>query len=199
MTIAEDIPSVGERYSSAVRSSNLRVKLEARGDVDMMIAAGCVPDGLGATLYRLAVEFDTVRNELRDAKGLNQTERYLILSRMRTLRPAKEEIHAWAVVEATRQRFMQPDSVVAQIVARVIDAHLDPKCHHCEGRGFVGGGRHEHTGPQIICRACRGTGSRRDSIGKTREEIAFAAHLLAELGERMRSVETMMRRYLHTR
>ncbi len=187
--------AVGERYSAAIESSNLRVKAEEKGDVDLLIAAGWAPDTLGAMLYRLATEFDTVRADVRRG-ALSPVERFLILGRLKSLPAARDEIGIWACIEATRQRFMQPDSAVRVLVGRVIDVHLDPTCHVCEGRGFNGGGRHEHTGPQIICRACRGSGLRRDSVGKTEEERRFARFLLAEMAMRMQSVESMMRKYL---
>ena len=198
MSTVEDRPTTGERYSSAMESSNLRATAEKRGDVDLMIAAGWVPDTLGASLYRLAVEFDLVRMDLRHGKAMNQTERLLVLSQMKSLRSTREELGAWACIEATKQRFMQPDADVRLIVGRVLDIHLDPTCHHCEGRGFTGGGRHEHSGPQVICRACRGTGNRRANLGRTAAEIEFGAHLLAGMAEKMAIVEKMMRLFLRS-
>ncbi len=59
--LSEDRPTLGERYSSACESSNLKLSERRRGDVDMVIAAGLVREGLAATLYRLQVEYDGVR------------------------------------------------------------------------------------------------------------------------------------------
>lgn len=67
MTATDDKPTVGERYSSAVESSNLKLG-EKRGDVDFVIAAGLVEDGFGLTLYRLMTEFDQVRGPVDAAK-----------------------------------------------------------------------------------------------------------------------------------
>jgi hypothetical protein len=199
MSTVEDRPGVGERYSSAMESSNLRAEADSRGDVDLLIAAGWVPDMLGASLYRLAVEFDLVRMDLRHGKNQNQTERWLVLSQLKSLRSTREELFAWACIEATKRSFMEPDGTVRILVGQALDIHLDPTCHHCEGRGFTGGGRHEQSGPQAICRPCRGTGSRRSHIGKTADQIDFAAHMLASMSEKMTVIEKMMGRFLRTR
>ncbi len=68
MSNVEDLPpTIGERYSSACESTNLKLS-ERRGDVDMIIAAALLPDGLACTLYRLQVEFDSLRDPLDEAR-----------------------------------------------------------------------------------------------------------------------------------
>lgn len=198
MSAVEDRPTIGERYSSAMESSNLKLETEKRGDVDLMIAAGWVPDTLGAQLYRLAVEFDAVRTSIHTGKTLTPMSRYEILSRMRSLVPATLALGRHACVQATKRKFMQPDEVVLKVTGRVLDVWLDGLCSPCEGRGFTGGGRHEQSGPQILCRACKGTGHRRHNLGKTPAEVEFAGFLLADMQERMTGVETMMRRFLRS-
>jgi hypothetical protein len=171
-------PTVAERYSTATRSSNLRVAERRNGDADVLIAAGWSENTLGALLYRLHAEFDVVRAEVRQGP-LNATERLLILGRLKTLRETKEALGAFAIQQATRRRYMQPDKVVLQLVGRVLDVHMDPLCPHCEGRGFVGG---SHRGEkQAICRPCRGTGHRKEWVGKDSAERWFARHLLCEM------------------
>ncbi len=59
--------SIGERYSTAVDSRRLVLHPRRVGDVDLLISAGWVRDGLGTALYRLAAEFDVVRGEHRQA------------------------------------------------------------------------------------------------------------------------------------
>lgn len=51
-------PSIEERYSSAVGTSNLRVDGVRRTPADMVIAAGMSPHRLGMALRRLASEWD---------------------------------------------------------------------------------------------------------------------------------------------
>lgn len=66
-TAEEERPTLGERYSSATESTNLKMG-ERRSDVDIIIAAGLIPDGFGLTLYRLMFEFDSVRGPVDSAK-----------------------------------------------------------------------------------------------------------------------------------
>jgi hypothetical protein len=196
MSTIEDRPTTGERYSSAMESSNLKADADRRGDVDLMIAAGWVPDTLGAMLYRLAVEFDSVRGNLRMGKTLAAIDRFEIVGRLKSLCAVRDELGRLACVRATKVRFMHPDAEVLLLVGRVLDVFLDPICTPCSGRGFTGGGRHEESGPQIICRGCRGTGHRRDNLGRQQDEKDFAADLLADMQARMEGVERMMQRYL---
>lgn len=65
--IDEDKPTMAERYGRAATSSHLRLK-DTRCDVDYLIAAGWLQDGLGSMLYRLRSEFDAVRGQLRAAE-----------------------------------------------------------------------------------------------------------------------------------
>lgn len=179
MTEIEERPTVGERYSSAVESSNLKVNPERRGDADYMIAAGMLGDRLGALLLRLRVEFDAVRMDLRLKKGTAPIDRLLILQKLKTLDEAKGALARFSVQQATKRRFMQPDDVVLKLAGRVLDVHLDPLCHHCDGRGSNGGA---HRGEmKQICRPCKGTGHRKDGVGRTAEERQFGGFLLAEL------------------
>jgi hypothetical protein len=55
---------LSERYSRAMHSSHLEVDPE-RCDVDYLIAAGLVRDGMGARLFRLATEWDLAAGDYR--------------------------------------------------------------------------------------------------------------------------------------
>lgn len=55
-------PTIEERYGRAINSSHLEVR-ESAGDVDKLIAAGWIKDGMGPMLYRLQVEWDQVKSE----------------------------------------------------------------------------------------------------------------------------------------
>lgn len=189
--ITEDKPTIAERYSRAIESSDLRVR-ETRGDVDVLIAAGWA-EGLGTLLYRLMVEFDSVRADVRRGP-LNQTERLLILSQLTTLRDAREALGRFAIQQATRRRFMQPDAVVLKLVGKVLDVFLDPLCHHCEGRGFTGG---SHRGEKrVLCQPCGGSGHRRHRIGRTDQEHAFTASLLTDMDCKLAEVSAAMKRMM---
>lgn len=67
MMALDERPTIGERYSSAIESSNLKLS-ERRSDVDYLIAAALIPDSFGLTLYRLMSEFDAVRGPVDAAK-----------------------------------------------------------------------------------------------------------------------------------
>lgn len=226
MNATDERPSIGERYSSAIESSNLKLG-ERRGAVDYVIAAGLVPDGLASTLYRLLVEYDGVRAEhaaaearMRslekmapheqgedDATGKTAAERtleilesaerealtahVLILSQLSSLREAKRLFGEYAVVEATRQRFMRPDREALILAGQVLDVFLNPNCKHCGGRGFNGATRRDE--PQMWCRPCKGSGHRRDMIGKDAEQRAFASSLMMSADAMMFDVQKEIR------
>lgn len=189
-----EVPTIGERYSKATESSDLRVRAERRGDVDALIAAGWIKDGLGPTLYRLLVEFDTVRAQLRGAASLSRIDRLLVLDRLKSLRLAHVALRVFAIEQAEEQRFFRPDRIVWFLTDRVLGVFLDPTCPHCAGRGFNGG---SHRGePQVLCRPCRGAGHRRDQIGRDDQERAFAQHLLGQLDVTLDEVDRQMRAFM---
>lgn len=176
--ITDERPGIAERYSSATESSNLRVS-EKSSDADFLIAAGMLGDTLGRLLLRLHTEFDLVRGQVSADKALSPTDRLLVLMNLKTLRETRLALGNFAVMTATRRKFTMNDDAVNKIAGRALDVHLDPLCHHCQGRGFNGG---SHRGEkQELCRPCRGAGHRRDGLGKDSEERQFASHLLAEL------------------
>lgn len=170
-----DTITIGERYSSATDSSNLRVSADSRGDADLLIAAGWA-DSLGSLLMRLHAEFDMVRAGIR-AHPLNLTERLLVLQQLKSLPAARQELGRYATVAATKRRFMVPDAEVAKLVGRVLDVFLDPVCHKCEGTGRVG----EFGGVRSVCSSCGGTGHRRQCLGIKPAEREFAGFLLASM------------------
>lgn len=223
MTNTEDRPSIGERYSSATESSNLRLA-ERRSDLDLIIAAGLMPDGLASSLYRLQVEYDGVRAEHRAAeRQMQDSEKYaerqardpksrhraeailkgaensaltmhvLILTQLTSLRETKDQFGRFAVIEATKRKFMRPDREVMILAGQVLDVFLNPRCRHCDGRGFSGGGRHEQSGAQVPCRPCRASGSRRAEIGRDDAQRLFASHLLMQTDAMMFQAERDIR------
>ena len=58
MTLNECRPTVGESYSTATGSSNLRVEADRRTACDMVIAAGMSTHAIGVQLLRLGGEWD---------------------------------------------------------------------------------------------------------------------------------------------
>ncbi|MEY4415384.1 MAG: hypothetical protein RIQ53_2677 [Pseudomonadota bacterium] len=223
MTAIEDRPTIAERYSAATESSNLKVEARRRGDADMLIAAGWLPDSLGALLLRLRSEYEIASGDIgrarlyatacldaahleretakrlrktgeidradealkaaadlsSDARRTLMTEHALALTRLKTLREARDALGRFAVQQATKQRYMVPDKVVLALVGRVLDVHLDPLCHACAGRSFTGGSH--RADKKVLCRECGATGHRKDAVGQNDRERWFARHLLAEM------------------
>lgn len=103
--------------------------------------------------------------------------RAFVLLELKTLRPAKERIAALAIRMAQKRK-IEPEAAL-KLAGRVLDVYLDPMCHHCDGTGKVG---NVYAGEaERECRACRGTGTRRDVIGNGPAETTFAAVLMGEL------------------
>jgi hypothetical protein len=113
----------------------------------------------------------------------------LVLSGMVTLPHTRDHLGAFALEQARIKRIDRSPRDLMHITGRCLDAFLDPLCHVCDGRGFIGGGRHEHTGVQVICRPCKGSGHRRDSIGKDDVERLFAGHLLMRMDAMLHEVQ----------
>ena len=151
-------------------------------------------DSLGVSLVRLRAEFDSAKSEVRGTGNSTLTDRMLAMMQLRTLREVKEMVGDLAVKQAVITGFRSRHLMV--ITGRVLDVLLDPLCHHCEGRGFSGGGRHEQTGPPVICRPCGGSGHRRGAIGRNEPERAFARHMLTLLERSATRAEWEMARRL---
>lgn len=192
-------PSIGERYSNAAGSSNLKID-RGRRDVDYVIASGLAGDSLSSLLLRLHAEYDAVRAPHRQAMARAEsgetshaesvTAHALILMQLRTLRSAKDAWAEFAQVEAIKQKVTDRKAVAA-VAGRVLEVALRPTCHHCDGRGFDGGA---HRGDkQIVCRPCKGSGHRRDGIGKNDSERSFANHLQMRMSELLHRGQAAMR------
>ena len=63
----DEPPSIGERYTRAINSGNLRPDRDnpLRGEIGLLIAAGKVSEGMSTILYRLRSEVDDSAGELR--------------------------------------------------------------------------------------------------------------------------------------
>ena len=119
----------------------------------------------------------------------------LILTRLTNLRDAKDQFGAFALKEANRRRLLKNDREVAAIAGRVLDVFLNPTCRHCSGRGFNGA---SHRGElQTLCRPCRGSGHRRDSIGKDDAERNFAGHLMMQTDAMLSEAQREIARARH--
>lgn len=226
MTDTEERPTTQERYQRATQSSNLRpTRVGTTGDVDVIGAAGMAGDSLGALLFRLVGEWDACKGEkalyeaeaarlyeaqrrahkagqtdeakqlAEDARREVMTGRAMILLQLGTLRQAKQALFSRVLSLIAEKGQPSLENVAAALTGRILDVFLDPTCPPCEGRGFNGG--HHRGERQIICRACRGSGSRRDDVGKTPSERFLAALMLAEMSRKMTEAEKSIRRSLN--
>lgn len=193
--IADDRLTTAEHYVRATESIHLEVMTERRGDVDMLIAAGWVKDGLGTTLFRLRSEFDGM-NRLELAQAADRlTARVMTLSAMPSLAAARGALGAFAVSLATRKRFMEPDDVVRSIAGHALDLWLDPLCPSCGGRGFNGG----YGSPRLRCAACHESGHRALRFGgKTEASHQFGRALLNEMDRKTLYVEGRMKDFMRS-
>ncbi len=194
MTHDETRPTIGERYSTACVSSDLRLR-EVRSDVDYLIAAGLSSSEFGATLFRLRSEFDTVKAQIKGQGATALIDRVLILSALGSLATARQQLGGYAITIATRRSFMEPDDKVLKLAGRALDLFLDPTCDKCEGRGKNGG----YGSPEILCRACGGSGRRHVSQAtKVEAHISFVQNLISFMEVLVDDTEGQMRKALRT-
>jgi hypothetical protein len=149
-----------------------------------------------------------------DVKREITTGRALVLMRIRSLPEARRALGRFALIHAHASRRAQAprmelpvrylgvvvhlpmidEAVVLKLAGRVLDVFLDGDCPHCHGRGSNGG---SHRGEKLeLCRPCRGSGKRIDTIGHSHAEQHFAASLAVEMSVRLANVERSMRGFL---
>lgn len=132
---------------------------------------------------------------LQVANRAARSDRLLLLNRLQSLRPAVIALAAYAIGQATRQRFMRPDDDVLALCAGVMDPWLDPICPACEGRGFNGG----HLKPRVMCTACAGSRLRMVRLGfdaRDREGHEFGRYLLARMDAKTEKVGRDIARFI---
>lgn len=144
--------TIEESYTSAGNASDLTVKAEQRGDVDVLIAAGWTPGLLGGVLMRLHSEWDGAARK----RHMDETEAFLLFSQLKTLRRAVDGIAAWAA----RKGHKEPRT----LANAVLIYWLHDICQPCEGRG------HEVIpGTPALgaaCKRCGGSGKRKPPGGE---------------------------------
>lgn len=125
-----------------------------------------------------AKQLNTVRTMRFDARAQALTSWAMVLIHLKSLRETKQALHAVAMKAIENAGLDWPERVVASLVGQCLDVHLDPTCHHCQGRGSNGG----FGAIRTICRECKGSTRRSSSeIGKDGVQRQFAAWLLSEM------------------
>lgn len=122
-------------------------------------------------------------NLRRIAKRRAVSESMLVLMDLKTVRPARHAMLAYAVAMAEKERFREPPDVLERLAYRVLDVLLDPTCHTCWGTGSEGSGYLNET--MRVCGTCGGSGHRRDSIGNGPRARWFAFILLGNMQREM--------------
>lgn len=171
MTAADEAPTIAERYSVAVSTSDMRVKADRKGQADVVAASGFAK-GPGAIFARCRAEFDLAHAELR-GKTSAIDARLLACTKMPSLKAGK----AAALEMAASREWGLSVAVIIELSWQSLSGWLDPNCGHCEGRGFTGG----YDGPQIICTHCRGSGKRRGRLGKVEAERRLVDWLIVQI------------------
>lgn len=192
MTAPEDRPTVGERYGRAMQSSQLQVTADKPGDVDLLIAAGWVQEGLGCRLYRLRLQFDGMNR--KDA-GRPTGASLVGANALTMMRPAKLELDAFALIQAARAGLEADQRAVMLIAGAALSVWLSPNCDHCKGRKFHG----ELGQPREQCSHCHGFGRRNPRLGRTEEEHQFGLELHWWMDHKINRVETKMREFMRHR
>jgi hypothetical protein len=114
----------------------------------------------------------------------------MILSELKTLREAANELGFFAEIQATKRNLEKTPKQVATLSGRVMDVFLDPKCRPCNGLGFVGSA---HRGEmQTICRDCKGSTKRAENLGRDTLERDFGGFLLKEMEAMISEFERAM-------
>lgn len=190
--MTDDTPTIAERYARATNSKRLRTIDFRVTDLDVLIAAGYIREGLGTTLYRLKSEMDAVSRQEAAQAGNDETARLLLFMKLRSLKSVSTAVHAYALQSAGRQAYEGTLQQVADVVAKTMDLFLAPNCPRCEGRGYWGG----YGTPQVLCpspiRGGCGTTGRRPLRGLDEAGRQFAHWLLAEMERKLSDVDSAL-------
>ena len=180
--------ATAERYARATRSSHLRMT-EEPGDADTLVAAGLARESLGVSLLRLRAQYDATS---RTPANNSLTEHLLVLMQLSGLAATSDMLFEYATRQVARRNIIGSVRDMRQMIAKVLDAFLDPMCHPCGGRGFTG----EFGSPMLRCAVCRESGKRRIAWGDVAHMADFGMWLLDDMSNRMNLAEHQIRRKL---
>ena len=186
----EDLPTMDERYAGALDSSHLELLSNARGALDVLIAAGWSGDSLGISLIRLRIEFDAVN--MAELERTTPAEAFVLtLNKLTTLRPCMKALEKFAAGFAVRRKVVFEPRPLFLIAGRCLHTWMAPKCWHCKGLGFTGG----YGQPKALCTGpdrCGGTGKRKTRLADNNTGHDFAMALLCEMDRKADNVARAM-------
>ena len=185
-----------EKYARAVTSSHLEM-LPGMDAISIIIAAGWVRDGLGTILYRLRTEHDCAKGNLRrmaNQHHISPSDVHLIASQLKSLHSATLAVRRFAINSAKRHagRLRYHGEDAPEIGTRALGYWLDPLCHSCNGRGFLGGSGV----PVEVCKHCHGSGRTLPKLSKSKEGQEFGYLLISEFERKTTRVGEQIKRYL---
>lgn len=173
--------AIVERYGRAVSSSHLELKVEP-GDIDVLIAAGMVREGLGTGLLRLRFEFDSISG-MPGARTMLTALKSASTVRVRMLALVEQRANG---------RYTAQERI--DLIARLLDIWCDPNCPVCSGRGSIGG---YQGGPANICNECSGGKHRKLLWGQDIEQ--FAHSIEREMLDKVEQAQRTIRRLMSQR
>lgn len=188
--------STEEKYARAVNSSHLEMK-PGMDAISVIIAAGWVRDGLGTILYRLRTEHDAAKGNLRRIAALpevSSADANLVASQLKSLHAATLAVRRFAINSAKRHagRMRYHGDDAPEVGVRALGYWLDPLCHTCNGRGFLGGSGV----PVEVCKHCHGSGRTLPKLSKSEAGQQFGYLLISEFERKTTRVGEQIKRYL---
>lgn len=185
-----------EKYARAVNSSHLEMR-PGMDAISIIIAAGWVRDGLGTILYRLRTEHDVAKGNLRriaNQQTVSHTDASMVAGQLKSLHAATLAVRRFAINSAKRHagalRYHGDDA--PEIATRALAYWLDPLCHTCNGRGFLGGSGV----PVEVCKHCHGSGRMLPRLSKSKAGQDFGYLLISEFERKTSRVGEQIKRYL---
>lgn len=133
-----------------------------------------------------------VQRGVDELKRAELTERVLILSHLKSLIDTRQALGRFASIQATRQRYMQPDTEVAIVAGQCLSLWLDPLCPHCNGTGLDG----DLGVVRGICGECHGSKLRSYRLHRSESGHQFGRGLLVLMDKKTDYVTGQMRRFL---
>lgn len=192
----DDRRSIDESYASAGTSSNLKVDINRRGDVDVLISAGLSPHIVGGQLLRLRTEWDCAShnrpavwadflghasNRPGDTQKAPQTAgdvktKAVELARLHNIQQTKllmANLKSYAgarTMLANQLTFWGAQDAETTAVA-VLRWWLNPVCHECNGTKYEAV---PNTGrlSAKACKCCQGAGLAKVPHGQIGRRLA---------------------------
>lgn len=199
-----------QRDRAGVLLLRLRAEYDAvRGELER--AGQIVPSRAGDRMalerrVALAISADDDQQTIEELKAAlerfeNRTEDEIktasavILVSLTTLSDARRQLGALALRMAANPKRRQSVNDALQLAGRVLDVWLDDVCHKCDGTGKRG---NRYAGEvERECPTCKGSGHRRETIGRDEHCRHFARDLFAEVQRQVAAAAAGIKAAIH--